>query len=671
MEMKRRAYSRLEVKDVNEDRRIIRGIATTPGTDRVGDIIEPLGVKFKNPLVFLWQHNHTQPIGTVRFEKPTEDGIRFEAEIPVISEAGLLKDRVDEAWQSIKLGLVRAVSIGFRAIEYSFMDNGGIRFSQCEVFELSAVTIPANADAVITGIGKSMDAATIAALKQFDINHDAANGKKTVDISPGASGHRKNKINLKPKEKTMAVKIGERIEALENTIMEKAARMEAILQTPGDEGRTTDAAEQEEFDSLNDELKAIDADLERYRTLERTQAAEAKPVNSVKPSVTLPAQAKNNVVKVKGELEPGIGFARYAMVLAASKGNIFSAKAIAEKHFPNDHVLKTVMKSAVEAGTTTKPEWAGALVEYSTLATDFIEFLRPRTIIGRFGTDNIPALRRIPFNVHIKGQTASGSAAWVGEGYAKPVTKAGFNDVYLGWAKVSAISVITEELIRFSDPSAEMMVRDDLANAAIERIDMDFIDPAKAAGQGATASPSSITNGITPIASTGNDAESIRRDIGNLWAVADSTNMPVTGAVYITDSKTARGLSLMRNALGNAEFPGISVLGGTFEGVPVIVSNYVPATSDGSLFILAFAPEIFLADDGTVTLDASREASIQMDTAPDHNSGSPKSAELVSMYQTNSVALRAERYINWARRRQQAVAYLKGVKWGVAVPPGS
>jgi HK97 family phage prohead protease len=151
-----RAYSVLSVKSIDEDKRVIRGIATTPSVDRVGDIIDPLGVKFNNPLAFLWQHQHDKPIGECKFSKPTKDGIEFEATIASIDEDGTLKNRLDEAWQSIKAGLVRAVSIGFRPLEYAFMENGGIRYSECEVYELSAVTIPANSDALITTI-KSLD----------------------------------------------------------------------------------------------------------------------------------------------------------------------------------------------------------------------------------------------------------------------------------------------------------------------------------------------------------------------------------------------------------------------------------------------------------------------------------------------------------------------------------
>lgn len=154
--MLERAFSVLDVRGIDQDSRILRGVATTPTTDRLGDIIEPLGIVFKNPLSFLWQHKHDQPIGTVEFDTPTAEGINFKATVAQSDEPGTLKDRLDEAWQTIRLGLVRAVSIGFMPLEYSFMDDGGMRFIKTEVYELSAVTIPANADAVISVI-RSID----------------------------------------------------------------------------------------------------------------------------------------------------------------------------------------------------------------------------------------------------------------------------------------------------------------------------------------------------------------------------------------------------------------------------------------------------------------------------------------------------------------------------------
>jgi HK97 family phage prohead protease len=151
-----RAYSMLEAKAFDTEKRTFKGWATTPAADRVSDRINPLGAQFKNPLVLLHQHNHESPIGTVTFGKPTAKGIEFEAHIPEIEEAGPLKDRVDTAWGEIRHGLVRAVSIGFRPLKYAYMENGGIDFQEIEIFELSSVSIPANAEAVITAV-KSLD----------------------------------------------------------------------------------------------------------------------------------------------------------------------------------------------------------------------------------------------------------------------------------------------------------------------------------------------------------------------------------------------------------------------------------------------------------------------------------------------------------------------------------
>lgn len=122
----------------------------------MGDTVDPLGATFQNPLVLLHQHNSDEPIGQVVFDKPTAKGIPFTATIPVVKEPGLFKDRVDMAWAEIHYGVVRAVSIGFRPLKYAFNENGGIDFQEVEIFELSAVSIPALPQAVITQV-KSME----------------------------------------------------------------------------------------------------------------------------------------------------------------------------------------------------------------------------------------------------------------------------------------------------------------------------------------------------------------------------------------------------------------------------------------------------------------------------------------------------------------------------------
>jgi HK97 family phage major capsid protein/HK97 family phage prohead protease len=666
MTVTRRAYSFLTIKTVNEEKRIIRGIATTPAVDRVGDIVEPLGVKFTNPMPFLWQHDARKPIGTVKFDPPTKDGITFEAELPVMDEPGTLKDRIDEAWQSIKLGLVRAVSIGFRAVEYSFMENGGIKFAESEVYELSAVTIPAQPEAVMTSI-KNMDAAGVALIKSFDTNAPAATGtiERPGKTPPGASGKSHNPVNLRPKEGIEMKTIAEQIAALEASRNAKSARMAEVMQKSMDEGRSTDQAEQEEFDTLAQEVEAIDGDLKRLRLMEKSQAASAKPVAG---KTAAEGTAARSAVQIKAPaLEKGIGFARLAKVKALAKLDGESVRTVAKELYGEDSaVYGVVMKAAVPAGTTAEGNWAGALVgEGTDVIADFVEYLRPRTILGRFGQNGVPGLRNVPFNVPLVGQTEGGEGYWVGEGKAKPLTSFGFERNILDIYKVANIAVVTEELLRRASPAAEGLLRDSLAAAIAARLDTDFVNPAKAAVAG--VSPASITNGLTAVVSSGGDADAIRTDIRALMATFIAAQNAPTSGVWIMGSTTALALSMMTNPLGQPEFPGISMNGGTFAGMPVIVSDYIPSGT----VVLANASDIYLADEGGIQVDMSREASLEMADNPAHNSGTPTGAtSLVSMFQTNSVAFRVERFINWARRRPTAVTILTGATWGQPEPVG-
>jgi hypothetical protein len=64
---------------------------------------------------------------------------------------------------------------------------------------------------------------------------------------------------------------------------------------------------------------------------------------------------------------------------------------------------------------------------------------------------------------------------------------------------------------------------------------------------------------------------------------------------------------------------------------------------------------ILYADDGGVTIDVSREASVQMDSAPDNPALA--TTVLTSLWQNNLVGLRAERFINWKKARPGCVQY--------------
>ena len=143
-----RAYSLLKITKADAEQRIIEGIASTPETDRVGDIVEPRGARFNLPLPLLFQHRHDEPIGHVEWARPEANGIPFRARLVKVTEPGRLRDRLEEAWQSIRAGLIRAVSIGFQPLDAEPIATG-FRFKTWNWYELSVCTIPANESATI------------------------------------------------------------------------------------------------------------------------------------------------------------------------------------------------------------------------------------------------------------------------------------------------------------------------------------------------------------------------------------------------------------------------------------------------------------------------------------------------------------------------------------------
>jgi HK97 family phage major capsid protein/HK97 family phage prohead protease len=652
-----RAYAVLDVKSVDEDKRVIRGVATTPTPDRVGDIVEPLGVSFKNPMPLLWQHKADKPVGTVKFDKPTAKGITFEAHIEKIDEPGVLKDRLDEAWQSVKLKLVSAVSIGFRAIEYAFMDDGGIRFIASEVMELSLVTIPANADA------------TIQSIKSIDTELRAASGVSDDGRPkpPGVTGKSKTTPVVKAQEaKNMKKTYSEQIASFEATRQAKSAEMDAIMEKSMDTGETLDAETKEAYDTLEAEVQEIDDHLKRLKAAEARNKGAAVEVKGATAAAAADSRAGHARVQVQKALPKGFGFVRLLGARYMAKEYSMPAWQIAESKGWGDDIVSLlklphsdVIKAAISPASTTDPTWAGPLVTYNNLQEEFIELLRPLTVIER-----IPGLRQVPFNIKVPRETGATTAYWVGQGSPKPLSQGAFDTVTLDFAKIAGITTMTQELLKFSRPNAEPILINSLTKAIAYLMDRDFLDPSKAASVG--VSPASITNGATSIVATGTTADAFRADFANLISqFSIANNGSIAGIVIVMTQTQALRLSLMRNDFGSKEFPDLTKDGGSIEGFTVVASENMAANggspSDGWPIVALKADDILLADDGQVDVDISTEASLQMESAPD--SPATASTVMVSLWQNNLVGIRCERFINWTKARSTSVYYISGANY--------
>ncbi len=459
----------------------------------------------------------------------------------------------------------------------------------------------------------------------------------------------------------------EQIGAFETKRAALVAANASIMEKAASEGATLDAAQKEEFDGNEKDVGEIDDHLKRLRVMEATSKATAKPVNGEGAAEASASREGRVHAKAHEKLEPGIGYTRLVKAKMSARLSGELPLAMAQRMYGHDSETAAIITKANEvvAGTTISGNWAADLVSAEgATAAAFLEYLRPQTILGKFGQDGIPGLTPLDFYTPYIIETGGGAAYWVGEGKPKPLTAFDYDRSTLTPLKIANIAVLTEENIRRSSPNSDTVVRNALVKAIVAGLDVAFIDPAN--NGSANVKPASITYGAETVVSTGDDADDIRLDVRALFQkFIDANNAPSQG-VWVMSATNALALSLMVNALGQPEFSGISMMGGRFQGLPVIVSQHI-----GNVIALVNASDIFLGDEGGVAVDMSREASIEMRSSGlgmDATAGTATAAS-VSMFQTNSVALRAEREINWKRARASAVAYLTSADWGGAVPP--
>ena len=76
--------------------------------------------------------------------------------------------------------------------------------------------------------------------------------------------------------------------------------------------------------------------------------------------------------------------------------------------------------------------------------------------------------------------------------------------------------------------------------------------------------------------------------------------------------------------------------------------------------------ELVLLGSGSVEIMSARSASLEMLDDPTNNSATATATTVVSMFQTNSVALKESRAINWAATTDDAVVALSGASYSSA-----
>jgi hypothetical protein len=297
-----------------------------------------------------------------------------------------------------------------------------------------------------------------------------------------------------------------------------------------------------------------------------------------------------------------------------SGGSITATAEAFVRKYPNALSTALITKAATDIGTTTDPDWANPLVgPLAPLPQAFLQLLSERTLLGQL--DTVP----VPFYTPVAVQTGAGVYSWSGEAASKPVTALSFASMTLRPAKASGVVVVSRELAQLARPGSDRALLESLSRGVSRFLDQQFTDPTNAAVDG--VHPGSITNGVTPITSTGNAIN----DVKALVSALQTAHPYAASPVLMLSPANAVGLGLALTSSLNLPIATSSVLGQT-----VILA-------DGSAIAVA---------EGEMRLDLSRHAVVQMDSAP----ATPPisgTTTAVSLWQQNLVGLRAERMINW------------------------
>lgn len=335
-------------------------------------------------------------------------------------------------------------------------------------------------------------------------------------------------------------------------------------------------------------------------------------------------------------LPQGTAFARFVQLLARNKGSAWLSLPAAEK-YTDSPTVALALRAAVEASTTGT---AAPLTDYG-VSREFLELLSAVGFVEKLKG----RMFRVPFNAKSPTESTAPSANWVAEAAPVPVTSSAFGSVTLDTHKLGCVITLTAELIQQSGPPAESVIIRLLRNILAFTTDRKFLDATIA---GVTdQNPSGITYGTTPIVTTGSTSAAIATDLSAM------TNALVTwrDPVWIMLPKTLAYLN-SRNDGNLLFYAGQQPM---LLGLPVYTTLGSPAQ-----ITLVDVGSIAVAYDNALDVDTSRQATLEMDSAPAVGGQSPITdlGSLKSLWQNNYVAIKILRKISWQRAQTGCVVYM-------------
>jgi hypothetical protein len=336
-------------------------------------------------------------------------------------------------------------------------------------------------------------------------------------------------------------------------------------------------------------------------------------------------------------------FRKWPEIFYAHWPGSMNAEAIRQNH---ERVMKTGVPAMSPATVDLAPTQIAAELGRYAQAGSILDVLKTKA-------------RNVPFAAGVVGElTAMSGGAW-GDGTPIPVSAHAFTDPQpLPPLTHSVLAVVARKLARFTDNKATGLLRDVVADTERRALDFDLLDPNNAGIDG--QKPSSLTAQGSPVLSaSGSDLAAAKADLVGLLTEARERGMGLRSSLFLMSSLMAAAL----RSLGDP-FLDCNINGGSVFGIPVGTSDEAP----NDVIVLADGARIFVADSDAVEIAVSTGTSIQLLDNPTNDSRTTTATAHVSMFQTNSIAIRGVRRINWAVL-PGAVIFISGAAYGGAGSP--
>jgi HK97 family phage major capsid protein/HK97 family phage prohead protease len=246
-----------EIKADSEER-TLTAIASTSNPDRDHDVLPSDGWNLKNfkknPVMLYGHDSRALPIATVTDIKQDGEKLVFKARFP---KPGI-HDFADKVYELYKDGILKAFSVRFSSKDYEKNDYGGLTFKKSELLEISAVTIPANAEALVQQVKQ---------LKESD-----------NDMADTKAPEKKEEKVLTMEE--VEAKIKEMTENMEKNATEKA---NALFEDTKKEYEETIKEQRKALEELNKRLNELkEAEKARAEAEKIAKEQEKKEIGAMK-----------------------------------------------------------------------------------------------------------------------------------------------------------------------------------------------------------------------------------------------------------------------------------------------------------------------------------------------------------------------------------------------------